>query len=70
MLLYMFVPVSLPQLPQTFTFQSLTVSEVLSQLQALDIWKSVGPDGISARLMKEVAAEIASPLTYIFNKSL
>ena len=51
-------------------FQYLTVSEVLSQLQALEIQKSVEPDGISARLMKEVAAKIASPLTYVFNKSL
>ena len=66
----LFVPTSLPQTPYTFTFQSLTVSEVLSQLQALDIQKSVGPDGLSARFMKQVAAEIASPLTFIFNKSL
>ena len=66
----MFVPVSLPQLPHTYMFQYLTLSEVLSQLLTLDIRKSVGPDGISARLMKEVAAEIASLLVYIFNKSL
>jgi len=65
----MFVPVSLPQIPYTFLYQSLTVLEVLSQLQALDIQKSVGPDDISAHLTKEVAAEIAFPLTFIFNKS-
>ena len=59
----MFIPLSLSQIPHTFTFQFLTVSEILSQLQALDIRKSVGPDGISARFMKEVPAEIASPLT-------
>ena len=63
-------PVSLPQTPYNFTFQSITVSEVFSQLQALDVRKSVRPDGICARFMREVAAEIASPLTSIFNKSL
>jgi len=60
----MFAPISSPQTPYTFMFRSLTVSEVLSQLQVLDIRKSVGPDGLSARFIKEVAAEI------VFNKSL
>ena len=36
-------------------------------LQHLDIQKSTGLDGISARFLKEVAAEIAEPLTYYFS---
>ena len=32
-------------------------------LQHLDTQKSTGPDGISAGLLKEVAIEIAEPLT-------
>ena len=30
----------------------------------------MGPDGISARFLREVAAEIAQPLTILYNKSL
>ena len=37
-------------------------------LQHLDVRKSTGPDGISARLLREVALEIAEPLTF-FNYS-
>ena len=39
-------------------------------LQHLDIQKSTGPDGISARFLREVAVEIAEPLTYLYNYSL
>ena len=43
---------------------------VLSLLSRLDIRKSVGPDGLSARFLKEVAEQIVTPLTKIYNKSL
>ena len=32
--------------------------------------KSVGPDGISPRILKEAANELTPVLTYLFNKSL
>jgi len=43
---------------------------VLSLLSHLDVRKSVGPDGLSARFLKEVAEQIVTPLTKIYNKSL
>ena len=39
-------------------------------LCALDEKKAVGPDGLSARFLKEIADEITVPLTKLFNKSL
>jgi hypothetical protein len=39
-------------------------------LKNLDPSESPGPDGITSRLLKEVATEIASSITIIFNKSL
>ena len=41
-----------------------------SLLTKLDIKKSVGPDGISANFLQEIAAGITNPLTKLFNKSL
>ena len=43
---------------------------VLSLLSYLDSRKFVGPDGLSARFLKEVAEQIVNPLTKIYNKSL
>ena len=48
----------------------ITVDMVLEALQKLNVNKSVGPDGIHPRLLKELAEEIASPITLIFNKSI
>jgi len=55
-----------------FTFDNLSVSpsDVYAELSALDSSKACGPDGICPRLPKEGAAELAVPLTAIFNKSL
>ena len=53
-----------------FVFSKVTTSMVLSHLQSLDIRKSAGPDNLSARFLKEVADEIAVPLTRLFNFSL
>ena len=44
--------------------------EVESILKNLDPSKSPGPDGLTSRLLKEVASEIRCPITDIFNKSL
>ena len=43
--------------------------EVVKILKSLDTGKANGPDGISNRLLKETAGEIAEPLSSLFNKS-
>ena len=53
-----------------FVFMEIPVSVVLSHLQSLNPRKSTGPDGLSARFLKEVSAEIAPALTDLFNISL
>lgn len=54
----------------SFHFHEIDRSVVLHLLQNLDEKKSMGPDGISARFLKEVAAEVVDPLTMLYNKSL
>jgi len=49
---------------------AVSASEVKSIFNNLDASKSPGPDGITARLLKEVAPEISASVTSIFNKSL
>ena len=44
-----------------------TVDEVQHLLKSLDISKSNGPDGISARMLKETASSIAPSVTRLFN---
>ena len=53
-----------------FKFKRIQVSEVISLLSNLDIKKSTGPDGISALFLQQVAEEVATPLTFLYNKSL
>ena len=48
----------------------ISVKEVESILKNLDPFKSPSPDGLTSRLLKEVASEISCPITDIFNKSL
>ena len=43
---------------------------VIKLLNNLNIHKAAGPDGLSARVLKECSSEIAPILTYIFNESL
>ena len=45
-------------------------STVFAHLSSLDVRKSTGPDDLSSRFLKEVASEIAEPLTSLFNYSL
>ena len=53
-----------------FSFDRIDVSTVLSHLTTLDVSKATGPDGLSAAFLKEVANEIAAPLTNLYNQSL
>lgn len=48
----------------------MSESDILTTLQSLNPSKSSGPDGIPSRLLKELAPEISSSITCIFNKSL
>ena len=53
-----------------FKFKRIQVSEVISLLSDLYIKKSTGSDGISALFLQQVAEEVATPLTFLYNKSL
>ena len=48
----------------------LDPEEVLSILKSLPVGKAVGPDGISNRILKELANQIGEPLTCLFDQSL
>ena len=48
----------------------LDPEEVLSILKSLPVDKAVGPDGVSNRILKELADQIGEPLTCLFNQSL
>ena len=67
---FSFVPPDATSCESQFKFSMLSPSVVFSMLSKLDVKKSVGPDGFSARFLKDVAAEITDPLTKLFNKSL
>ena len=53
-----------------FNFNFITIDEVISALNLLPPKKSSGLDGISAKLLKDAAHNIAGPLVDIFNLSL
>ena len=61
-----------PDLPTGLQLREITFSEeeVFNRLRNLDIFKSNGPDGIPARLLKECCQEIAPSLCTLFNLSL
>ena len=48
----------------------LDPEEVLSIIKSLPVGKAVGPDGVSNRILKELADQIGEPLTCLFNQSL
>ena len=63
----------LRQLPDSDSFPSeflCNEENVCELLESLDISKSNGPDGISARMLKYTAASIAPSITRLFNQSL
>ena len=53
-----------------FMFDKIDSSTVFAHLSSLDVRKSMGPDDLSSGFLKEVASEIAEPLTSLFNYSL
>ena len=58
--------VSLPPAPSS----NLLCTEVYDLLVSLDVSKSSGPDGISARMLKYTATSIAPSVTKLFNQSI
>ena len=55
------------EIPSKGTRPFTAMGEMLNNL---NIHKAPGPDGLSARVLKECSSEIAPVLTYIFNESL
>ena len=49
---------------------TITVNGVAKQLSKLNSAKTVGPDGLTSRILKELRAEIAPFLADIYNTAL
>ena len=67
---------ALPQFPDRTTArldpsgdELYVLSDVTARQAQLDITKSMGPDGLHARVLKECATELAVPLTAIYKRS-
>ena len=43
---------------------------VFLMLRTLPVGKAVGPDGISNRILRELANELSTPLASLFNQSI
>ena len=67
-------PESVPHLPSRSPFSIDRIyfrqANVLRQLKRLDASKASGPDGISCRVLKECATELAMPLSRLFSLCL
>ena len=55
------------RVPHTFTLTGITNNTVLKLINSLPLNKASGLDGISCRLLKEVAPIVASSLPYTSN---
>ena len=51
-------------------YVTITKDQMLKALQKLNINKSPGPDEVNPRILKELANELAHPLSVLFNKSM
>lgn len=57
------------QTVHSFFLSPVTEDEVISAINSLNINSAPGPDNIDNRLLKEIKFEIATPLTYLINRS-
>ena len=48
----------------------MSTNFVLKELAKLEVTEASGPDGITARLLKDVAPVIAKPITYLVNLTI
>ena len=48
----------------------MSTNFVLNELSKLKVTKALGPDGITAILLKDVAPVIAKPITYLVNLTI
>ena len=55
---------------ETFSFRLLDSESVQKKLSSLNVWKSIGLDGFSDRLLKECAEGNSPPLVHVFKSSL
>ena len=55
-------------MPSTFNIRSISREQVLDALRDINPRKATGFDGLSPRMLKLVADEIAESLTVIFNQ--
>ena len=58
-----------PRVVQNFVLQKVSTNFVLKELSKLKVTKAFGPDGLTARLLKDAAPVIAKPITYLVNPS-
>ena len=50
--------------------KKVTEVDVTSALRELNVWKSTGLDGLSARILRKCSSELAESLSFVFNFSL
>ena len=55
---------------KSLSFLTVTEPQMVKALQSLKVDKSPGPDGLHPRVLREVAVEIARPLTALFNATI
>ena len=53
-----------------YVLNNINESDVVDLLNIIDIYKDIGPDGISARILEEGASILKYPICKIFNISL
>ena len=59
--------------PRTYTIIETVVlpeESVHEKLTKLNVNKSLGPDDIHPRILKELADDMSAPITLLFNKSI
>ena len=59
-----------PRVAQDFVLQKVSTNFVLKELSKLKVIKASGPDGITARHLKDAASVIAKPITYLVNPTI
>ena len=65
---------NIPRLPprtlSTISDVHITKEMVTTLFEALNVNKSVGPDGMHPKLLKELAVHITEPITQLFNMTI